>query len=1129
MNKIKDSHEGMKTLFEGKKLYAVIIAFVFVFIFVFIFFITFFVIRHRYSLELADTIKENKSTAKLLSSLIYEHQKAAISIMESYVRRPTFINAVKKKDFDQVIPHLQSLRERYTEIDALFITDSSGNLWANFPVDKTGFGKNLAYRDWYKGVSKHWTPYISTVFRLITLEKGLGVAVAVPVFDRNDKVIGILGAAQRMAFMAVFIKTKIIDPEKNITLLDQEGNIIFSNTLPYAEKIKKYPAVQARENAVAGVIADTEITDAKGKGKISYISIAPVKELGWSILVGEEKDTILKSLYEYFILTAVTGIVVFLLITVGMLYFRRQYTYRKTKELQASEEKYRTLFEEALDGICLADAETGIIIDCNQALSSLVRRERAELIGRPQKILHPLQDEKAIVSLTFKQHRTDKQGQILETQVITGQGDIREVEIKANLLDLQGRKVLQRIFRDITERKRAEEQIIHLNATLHAIRNVNQLITKEKDRTVLLGNACRKLTEAGSYLGAWIALIGPDNGWQATFEAELGDTFTPLAGQIKQKQLPNCARRALENPEDVIVFTPSFECGECPLRQSYPGRAGLTCCLKYEGTLYGVLTVSIPAMTINEEEKALFHELTKDLSFALHAIEVTEKQRRTEAELAVSQRRYQELFNNIAVGLLRSTPGPKGIFIDMNPAMVKMFEADNREQFMALPPSEIYLDSNQRRIVSDTLMSKGFIIGEEIRYKTLKGRPIWCRITAVRKSSENGQVYFDSTIEDITEHKQSEESLRESEEKFRNVFDHSSIGKTITSIDGSVQVNQAFSEMLGYTKEELSNLKWQDLTHPDDIVLTQDHLNQLLSGEKTSIRFVKRYIRKDGSIIWGDLNTILQKDDKPLYYISGVVDITERKRAEEEIIKLNAELEQRVKDRTTQLEAANKELEAFAYSISHDLRSPLRAIDGFSRILLEEYEPNLDDEGKRICSVIHENTRMMNRLIDDLLAFSRLGRTEMQLSRIDMRAMANSVFYELTTPESRERITFQLGTIPVASGDSSLIRQVWMNLIGNALKFSSKRERAIIEVHGEEREGEIIYSVRDNGAGFEMQYVDKLFGVFQRLHSARDFEGNGVGLAIVQRVVHRHEGRVWAEGETDKGASFSFALPKKGE
>ena len=151
MNKIKDSHEGMKTLFEGKKLYAVIIAFVFVFIFVFIFFITFFVIRHRYSLELADTIKENKSTAKLLSSLIYEHQKAAISIMESYVRRPTFINAVKKKDFDQVIPHLQSLRERYTEIDALFITDSSGNLWANFPVDKTGFGKNLAYRDWYKG------------------------------------------------------------------------------------------------------------------------------------------------------------------------------------------------------------------------------------------------------------------------------------------------------------------------------------------------------------------------------------------------------------------------------------------------------------------------------------------------------------------------------------------------------------------------------------------------------------------------------------------------------------------------------------------------------------------------------------------------------------------------------------------------------------------------------------------------------------------------------------------------------------------------------------------------------------------------------------------------------------------
>jgi signal transduction histidine kinase len=237
------------------------------------------------------------------------------------------------------------------------------------------------------------------------------------------------------------------------------------------------------------------------------------------------------------------------------------------------------------------------------------------------------------------------------------------------------------------------------------------------------------------------------------------------------------------------------------------------------------------------------------------------------------------------------------------------------------------------------------------------------------------------------------------------------------------------------------------------------------------------------------------------------------------------ELERRIRERTAQLEVANRELEAFGYSVSHDLRAPLRAIDGYTRILLEEYQPLLDAEGKRVCSVISESAHKMSVLIDDLLSFSRLGRSAINPRKLNMEEMANAVFQDLTTAQSRKRIDFRVDAATPVMGDLSLLRQVWVNLISNAIKFSSKQKRAVIRVRGENTEGEVVYSVQDNGVGFDMQYANKLFGVFQRLHSAREFEGNGVGLALVQRVVLRHGGRVWAEGEIGKGATFYFSLP----
>lgn len=247
----------------------------------------------------------------------------------------------------------------------------------------------------------------------------------------------------------------------------------------------------------------------------------------------------------------------------------------------------------------------------------------------------------------------------------------------------------------------------------------------------------------------------------------------------------------------------------------------------------------------------------------------------------------------------------------------------------------------------------------------------------------------------------------------------------------------------------------------------------------------------------------------------------------ENIQKLTLGLEERVKRRTQALEAANKELEAFSYSVSHDLRAPLRAIDGFTRILLEDHAPRLDAEGNRVCTIISANSRKMGRLIDDLLAFSRLGRAALQITAVDMTALVDEVYQELTTPMERERIDFHREALPPAMGDPKMIRQVWTNLLSNAVKFTAKRKQARITVDATDHGDEVVYCVRDNGAGFEMQYVDKIFAVFQRLHTEREFPGTGVGLALVQRIIFRHGGRIWAEGAVDQGAAFHFALQKR--
>jgi PAS domain S-box-containing protein len=250
-----------------------------------------------------------------------------------------------------------------------------------------------------------------------------------------------------------------------------------------------------------------------------------------------------------------------------------------------------------------------------------------------------------------------------------------------------------------------------------------------------------------------------------------------------------------------------------------------------------------------------------------------------------------------------------------------------------------------------------------------------------------------------------------------------------------------------------------------------------------------------------------------------------RQRAEKNNIKLSQELEERVAVRTAQLEDSNKELESFAYSVSHDLRAPLRTIDGFTRILLEDYKEQLDEDGQRYLNTVHQGAIRLGQLIDDILSFSRTSRREIEMAVVDIGALAREVFDELRADAPDRNICLRLNGLPPARCDHAMIRQVMANLLGNAIKFTAQRVEAVIEMSGAVEEAENVYWIKDNGAGFDMNGVDRLFGVFQRLHTNREFEGTGIGLAIVKRIIERHGGRVWADGKVGEGAIVHFTLP----
>ncbi len=443
----------------------------------------------------------------------------------------------------------------------------------------------------------------------------------------------------------------------------------------------------------------------------------------------------------------------------------------------------------------------------------------------------------------------------------------------------------------------------------------------------------------------------------------------------------------------------------------------------------------------------------------------------------------------------------------------------------------LYAPEDQGKI--NEAFGRAVAVGEpydlELQLINRDGERLWVRTLGKVEKRDGTIVRVYGNIIDVTERKRAEKALKESEEQFRTMANAMPQLAWIAKADGYIfWYNHRWYEYTGTTPEQMEGWGWQSVHDP--AVLPQVMHNwtgAISSGKPFDMEFPLRGADGQFHTFLTRVQPVRDASGQIVQWFGTNTDIESLKQAEEVITRLNSELEQRVIQRTSELEAANKELEAFSYSVSHDLRAPLRSIDGFSRIILEEYSDKFDAEGKRLLNIIRSNTQKMGELITDLLDLSRVGRDEMKTVRIDMSTLANSIFHEVVPPDARNQYSISIGALPDAYGDPSLMRQVWRNLISNAIKFTAPKDVRRIEIGGRTEESQTVYFIRDSGVGFDPQYTHKLFGVFQRLHKTEEFEGTGVGLAIVQRIVHRHGGQAWAEGKIGAGATFYFSLTSK--
>ena len=754
---------------------------------------------------------------------------------------------------------------------------------------------------------------------------------------------------------------------------------------------------------------------------------------------------------------------------------------------------------------------------------------------------------------------------------------------------------------DVTERKRAEEQLAQKTRLYATLSQVNQTIVRAKEPSELYQGICDVAVEFGEFTLAWVGLLDEASGDVRPVAANGVDvaewpfeTVNIHKGVSKDGLVATAIRSHevaitgdVESDEKMRSVLGQVEGRDYHSIAAIPFGPG--------GRAVGVLVLvsQRSGLFMEASEVGLLKEMGTDVSFALDAMATEAERERADEGLRESEERFSTVFRSSGVGMALTRLSDSR-FADVNGAFCALL-GFSREQMIGHTSDEldIWRDSRQRRESSASVQATGHSMVSDAVMRTKSGETRHVLLTS-EIITVAGERYVLSGIQDITERTQAEEQLADQAARLKMLADASrefaeagkdyravldqvtrQVTETLADVglvrllsdDGeSIELAAMYgldpdlSEALRALEAPLS-LSAEDPALAPAVfrtgepalvpVVTMDQIRASVPPEHWSVyeriaphSYVIVQLRVQGQGI-GVLTLIRRRPERPPFTAADVSlaqDLADRAamtisnaRLLDEIKHLNAELEERVESRTAELEATNKELEAFAYSVSHDLRAPLRHISGYAGILRADSQDALDEDGRQCLDTISESAREMGVLIDDLLQFSRIGRAEMKVGDVDVAAVLEEALAPIRQEAQGRAIEWSLAPLPHAFGDPALLRQVWSNLLENAVKYTRDRDPARIEVGvvGDEAASargaspEQVFFVRDNGVGFDMQYAHKLFGVFQRLHNSAEFEGTGIGLANVQRIVTRHGGRVWAEAAVDEGATFFFALPRR--